>query len=381
MWKWERSVSIFGLASALALTPLYAAEDPPTDPVTAAAQAATAREKALNDLAAQRLTALHLNSNTTGTAEVKEHGGEFEGWLMSANAIDTAAVRIAGNLRTSSGGGRLVILAGDETFDLGLPRTMAMRLSGLERGANDALRAAGCGGGRSTPSHNSEFVGESPTALLPYVGALVNAFRTDTTITGFTGPTDARLIVNALAGQIATGDDWVIPSAIATISIDSPLVSKWDGVASLRSILSTCRAEKARGNAAAKAKLPGLDQAIAEINAFETAHVVGGGTSVSPLVQAIRLESLAATPDLSVVRVFVEKAGGSILVRRNLFTMLGAPAVGISGGAVVGWRVVEARTGRLRGGGNLSCRTELSNIRAIQAGRIRASSCDYRVGS
>lgn len=341
-----------------------------------------ALEKARADLVAQRLSVLGLQSGATGKTELKEKGGEFEGWLLSANAIDASADKIAAALRSPDlAGTRIVVLAADEVFDAALPVAMAKRIDALQRRATTAAAATGC-----AISQAGEGVGPGgPQALpiagaLPYIGALIGALKTDTTITGIEGPKDARLLVNALAERTAQGDRWIVPSDISKIEVASELGKAWDALAETRAALSACRAKPAGKGKAAVAKAAAqkavLDPIIAEIDAFETKEVLGGD-GVSPLVRALRFEQLANDVDLSVMRVYVEKAGGSILQKSNLFTMLGARAIGITGGAVVGWRIVDAATGQLRGGGNLACRTALTNMRAIHRGAVRASSCEW----
>lgn len=365
--------------------PALAAQEEEESPVAAATKQVTeqaALEEAQNKLAKQRIDALGLKADATGKTELKDNGGQFEGWLLSANAIQSAADRIASSMRSKIPHRQATaILAGDEVLDLGLPGAMSSRMKSLGDRATAALKAAKCADASAGDPKPTDFVAGGLAAAIPYVGAVIGALKTDTTISGFAGPTDARLLVNALAERVATGERWIVPGDIANVGAGGTLWKLWDGLTDQRSRLAACRAIAAanakKDDKAAQTRIAALDAAIGDIDTFETKQVIGG-EGPSPLVKASRLEALS-NETVSIVRVYVEKAGGSILQRSNLFTMLGAPAVGITGGSVVGFRITDASTGQAQGGGLLSCRTALTNMRAVHAGRVRASSCNWDV--
>lgn len=370
-----------GLLGAVALValmtgrPAAAQDDPPS--ATAAATAVLleriALEKAQADLAGARIKTLGLSSDATGATELKDTGGEFEGWLLSANAIEAAGTEIAGRL---TGGGNLLLVAGNERVDLALGQTMRGRLDYLARLSRDAQWRATCA---APPA-----VGLAPAALplaplAPYLGALIGAFKTDTTVSGFAGPTDARMVVAALARHrpAAGAGLWIVPGEQVGVAEDAPLLAKWSTVLKERDAVEACRARLATKTSTdqLKAHIADLDVALKTIDDFASKQV-GDGDGESPLIQAARIDALAVLKP-QVVRIHVEKAGGSILLRKNLWTALGAPAIGITGGAVVGWRRTDPQTGALLAGGNLACRTQLTNMRAIQRGVIRRPSCGW----
>lgn len=347
---------------------------------TALIEQQTALEKQRGDMINQRMEQLGLSNPATGTTELKEKGGQFEGWLLSANAINYAAARIHDGFGNHQG--RIVLLDGNEAFDLSLPRTMSMRLDSLAARIAQARRTA-CPSALDQLNNllNSERAlgmtessGLGLVEAIPYVGAVLGALRTDTTITGFEGPTDATLVINALAQTPApAGQLRVIPTAVSRIPEDSDLAKKWDEVSAARAQLAVCRASIP---AAQTARIAAVDQAIAEVNGFETRDIAGG-TGASPFVQALRLEALASDRNLRVARIFVVKSGGSLIERQNLLTMLGFPAVSVTGGAVVGWRMFDASNGTLVGGGNLVCLTDLTRLRHVQRGQFRTPNCQY----
>jgi hypothetical protein len=336
-------------------------------------QQQSALEKQRADLWSQRMQQLGLTNDATGTTDLKEKGGQFEGWLLSASAIGEAAGKIADDVGTGDALAAtrpVMLLAGDEAFDLSLPRAMQHRMQAMEARAEGALAEAGCPAARRA---GPEF-GFLPSGALPLLGTLIGSLRTDTTITGYEGPTEPRLVISALAGQ-ARGRNWIVPSSISGLDPDQPseLEGSWSRVTALRTRLGECRNGLRSRKPAPEARLTANLETIAtEISTFETQNVMA---NPSPLLQAARLEKYAADPDVRLLRVYVGRAGGSLLVRRNLWTALGAPAVGISGGAAVEWRRINPFTGQLDGGGSLICVTELSNMRRIQAGESRAPRC------
>jgi len=339
---------------------------------TALIEARTALEKAQTDRAKQRLELLGLKNDATGKTELGEKGGEFEGWLLSSRAIETAAGLLKDRLGTSAGGAPLILLAGDEKLDLALPATTKARLDYLAQQTKSARAAAACP--RVAPPRGAEMM--LPPAILAGVGALLGSFRTDTTITGFDGPDDARMVIAALAearGQ--TTPAWIVPGDLLGVPDQAPLIETWNELAADRQELATCRAALARKGDAAKPQIEAIDAQLANIDDFATKQV-GAGDGASPLIRAAQIDGIAALKP-KIVRLYIEKAGGSILNRRNLWTALGAPAVGVTGGAVIGWRMGDPQTGTMIGGGNLVCRTELTSMRAIQSGRVRTSSCAW----
>lgn len=344
---------------------------------TALIEARTALEKARADKVDQRLDRLGLKSDAMGKTVLTEGGGGFEGWLLSSRAIEAAAVVLNADLaRLDVGREALVLLAGDETFDMTLPSTMRERLSYLSKQASDTLSSASCAaGGADAPTGTLSFAPGAMAAL----GAVVGSFRTDTTVTGFAGPDAARMVIAALVATRtraeATPAAWIVPGDIMGVQETSPMLVKWAEIVNQRAKIAECRAGLARQGDGTKVQVDRLDAQTANIDDFSSKQI-GAGDGASPLVKAMQVDGVASLKPM-ILRVYVEKAGGSILNRRNLWTALGAPAVGITGGAVIGWRLGDPSSGEVVGGGNLVCRTELTGMRAIQNGRVRPSDCSW----
>lgn len=372
----RRFLSLSALATLAVAGPVAAQETAETLAArTALIEARTALEKAQADTAKQRLELLGLKNDATGKTELGEKGGQFEGWLLSSRAIDTAAGLLKGRLETVAPRATLILLAGDEKLDLALPAAMKSRLRYLAQQASSERNSAACSGAAPRPGASMVPL----PAILAGAGTLLGSFRTDTAITGFDGPDAVRMVIAALAdarGRPAPGAPaWIVPSDLLGIPDQAPLIKSWDELATARQELARCRATLATKGDAAKPQIDRIDVQLANIDDFASKQV-GAGDGVSPLIRAAQIDGIAALKP-KIVRLYVEKAGGSILNRRNLWTALGAPAVGITGGAVIGWRLGDPLSGSMIGGGNLVCRTELTSMRTVQSGRVRASSCAW----
>jgi hypothetical protein len=259
-----------------------------------------------------------------------------------------------------------VLLAGAEAFDLTLASVVEARLRYVQSRLTSELVEAGCSPSGAEPA----IAAAAGAPIIPAIGALLSALKTDTKISGIEGPSDARLLVNALTRR--SSRRWLIPTDVSLIPAESTIGNLWEAVSDLRTSALTCRSQKPQTNAG-KAEAADLTGAIAIADKAEV-DLVTSNSGLSPLLQAIRLSQIAEQNPL-VMRLFVEKGGGSILLRKNLWTALGAPAVGITGGSVISWRLVEPASGHAMAGGLLLCRTKLTNMRSVHGGRAAEADC------
>ncbi|MET0245601.1 MAG: hypothetical protein ABW182_02540 [Sphingomonas sp.] len=368
-----RDLAITTLLIGLLAAPAAAEDVAAIDARAAIVVARTNLEAAKTAREAARLQALGLTSDATGKTDLKEKGGELEGWMLSARSLDKAAAGIRNRLAGVATPGPIVLLAADEQFDLTLPLTVKARL----KAAVDTLAAATAQPACSTPAPAPAGAGVDMqgAALLPYIGALIGAFRTDTEISGVAGPSDERLLVNALARHAAADPrrEWIIPADLVAPPASGTIGALWQGVNDARTRARACRIRIGDPPGAAKVAAARLDAAIDAADSLENALEQTGDTR-GLLAEAIRLEVLEGRNPL-ILRVYLERGGGSLIVRKNLWTTLGASAVGVTGGSVASWRLVNPRSGAIVTGGLLFCRTALTSLRAVHDGRVRAAEC------
>lgn len=296
-------------------------------------------------------------TTATGKTELTGDAGSFEAWLMSAHALDAAAVQIRGKLKPGS---YVVVDAADE-IDTTSVTVLAETMRWLDNRGN-AL-AASC---RPKTAGGPEVGFFPPVAA---IAAVLGALRSDTTITGVAGPTDADLLINALTTDPVAGLDFYRPkgiTAVGTLS-DSPLWQAWGRLDGRVSMLTGCAAKLKK----AKKESAALDAYLAQVEVFRTTNVITADGK-SPLIRAVQISTIASLP---VLRITLAKSGGSIIKRQNIATALGARAIGVTGGALIAWRVYEPGTGRVTAGGNLLCTTQVTGLRNVQNRMLKPAAC------
>jgi hypothetical protein len=381
----RKSTLCLGVAVAalpMMLAPIARAQDA-TTPAPSAQQADAQRT---NDLAAlaeaqnklleaqnarfkAQMDALGL-PKTDGKTTLGTDAGKIESWMLAGGTLTAAAKAID----SSVGTGPIALLDSDDVLDLNKGSILQREMNAL-RLALQSVAPSGCG------RRAGAAIAIPPLAAL---GAVLSLLRTDTEIIGMTVDGAEGALLNAVAGTAA--GKYVIPAEIARTSETGTTVVTLKALAEARANVPACRVEiesAARTDAQKKAatdQIAKLDAVAARIDTYLTAIATRSEGKPSDLEIAMLGDTvIEAHPDLRVLRVKLEKAGGTLLKRANLFTMLGAPAVGITGGAVISWHLVNPATGMVDAGGVLVCRTELTNLNDIHQGEVRASKCGPEV--
>lgn len=340
--------------------------------------------KAKNDLAAARtdgfqkqIDALGL-PKTDGKTTLEGEGGKLEGWMLASSTLGFAAKKISDSASKDAGKGPIVLLDGDDVLDLRAGQLLRSDVGVLVQAHAKVGLEVGCtaiakDGGEITAAS------ASPAAV---IGAVLSLLKTDTTISGFAWETPDGALLNAIAGS--NPGIYVLPADLIAGGIDGDSVKAITDLASRHEKARACRVAIAAAASSAVAKkavapsLAALDGLSTRTQGFLDAVSERKDGKPSRLDVAMVADALLpALPTTSVLRVHTERAGGSILKRSNLFTMLGAPAIGVTGGTVISWRLSNPETGRARAGGILVCRTKLTNMNAIHDNRVEVgdSSC------
>jgi hypothetical protein len=114
-----------------------------------------------------------------------------------------------------------------------------------------------------------------------------------------------------------------------------------------------------------KKRLAAIDAAIARYDGFFTKVTTADDKGAVPLAQAARLDTML-DDDVSVLRVHVDKAGGSLINSKNIATTFGADPLRVSGGLLVRYTITNPRNGALLAGDVLTCGTALTRVRRVQ---------------
>jgi hypothetical protein len=173
------SLAVAPLGSAVADSPpaAPAKPDPDTDKTA----------KLMADLTALTTSIEALREKPSDT--VGTNGGEIEAALLSSDAINSAADKIAGAVK----GNEFVVVGQSDVLDIGAYLAFAVEVYGLDRAMSR---------GKGPAKNQDRFLAAIPaiTTILPLLSSLL---RSETEVSGIAGAlTDDRLLVLALAGKL-----------------------------------------------------------------------------------------------------------------------------------------------------------------------------------
>ena len=335
----------------------------------AATNAATAKVKAQTD-------ALGI-PKIDGKATLGTNGGAIEAWMLSSSVVDKAGQAIAAGVGTALGLApppttaagttaqgapapvRVLLVSGDEALSLDTAANVSAQIALARRNLEQA-QAPLCAPGPSA-------------SMIPLaaIGAAANLLKTDTEISGLDVAVTNRMLA-AATGKYLRGPRTtvVIPAAAVATSQASPTAQAWVALTDLRDQAGDCLPATPDDKLPdpLKPKVKALKAAIGAVNDLEGKLLKADDKGNTLLGQAVRVDALLQGARPYVLRVNVEKGGGSLLKRSNVWTALGAPAIGITGGLVTSYALTDPYTGELLGSGNVVCRTALTSLRAVQAG-------------
>lgn len=311
------------------------------------------------------LAALGIEA-ASGDTTLGDKGGEVEGFLLASRTMNEAARTIIGQL----GGyqGKPILLLNREeavNLDLNLGATLSRRIGLLQADADRAAKI--CSDAKQTNFLKGNFLkGLKPTAA-DFAGVL----RTDKTIAGFDIALGERALIDAIGAANARGPklDLRIPSDLVAAAGMSSLIRDWNALKRSIDALRPCADEKVESAA----------NAVANFDALSAeATTPGEKGAPSPLERAAALGDLAGA-DIKLLRVSVDKVGGTAVTRSNIFVRLGfGEAVRISGGLVANFRIVDPATGRLEQSGRVNCamaQTDFKSVRKQVLSRPQTTDC------
>jgi hypothetical protein len=271
-----------------------------------------------------------------------------------------------------------LLLTGDEDLNLDAANNLLFETTEQSRKLAEAIPTQ-CK--QSLPVKSG---GEDGGAIpLAAVGALVGLLKSDTDISGMDIAMGDGMLVAAVGDRLTRHGRVILPSAAIAPPTTGALANAWQSLITAQTEAKSCRERFAKNKPTpwVKKKLAALDAAIAAVAALEGKVTKADERGRIPLAQAIRYDALMES-EPQVLRVHVEKAGGSVVKHSNLFTALGVPAVDISGGLIVTHRLTQPRSGELVSSGVHVCRSAVTSLQAVQSGRVRrrgqapGSNCD-----
>ena len=343
----NRSVSSLSLAAclavAMAVTPAHAEDGGGEE---------SSKTKTLEEKVDALITRMD-SIKERGQDSVGENGGEIEAAILSAAALDKAAQMMCPRL----GNGSYLVLGDTAVAEAELAAMFLGQKAVLEE------MLATAAPGRGGPAVDA---GKGRGALAA-VGAFANLFSTivssEDTYSGISGTlNDTEVLTDMLGSRcskvIFEIKDDIVPDSAAFKGAMSELNKATASYDAIRAIKADKR------TAAQKAAMEAYEAFLTAL----TTPVEGK----LPIVALARSRSWVETMSTSkVLHLSIEKSGGTLLKRKNLWTGLGAPSLGITSGIVVRYRVSEPSTGRREGGGVLYCTTKQSSFRDVHEMRSK----------
>ncbi len=287
-------------------------------------KAEAAKIDAQADLERTRITSLGVPSYA-GTTKLNANAGDMEAMLLTAPVVRLAGSVIAGKVPAAD---NVLLLTRDDAFDFGLVGSVTAEIDGLTR-QFEALGFKPAGPTRGPA-----------IKLIPGAVAIISAIagmaRSETEVTAATVPVSDSMLLTAVAGTLRTRAR-LPAAAIGTVDVaddgsNSPLLARLGNL-----VFSRVTTADAQG--------------------------------AVPIARAARLE-LLMTQVGGVLRVHVEKSGGSLTNTKNIATFFGADPIRVSGGLVASYILTRPADGAVIDAGIDQCRTTMARLRSVQEGTV-----------
>jgi hypothetical protein len=309
---------------------------------------------------------------------VGDNAGEIEAAIMSAAALRKAANQVCANVIPKAGPTVYFVTEADlqqarrAGVLLAQMEIMTGFLSSYQRGQ------AGAGGGA--------FVAEG-RGFIPIAGAvsqLLSALlRNDDTISAISGTIDDEsTLANMMLdykknGKGCFGTDSMnfAQDHVGNMSDANNVITKLNLLnGSYQSFLGKIGTTPTDSEKQIKS---GYESFITALSTSQN-----GTTAIEALIRTGKLwQTLSSTPSAALLRLSIDKSGGTLLKRKNLWTALGARSLAVTAGIVVSYRVSDTN-GEALSGGTIYCttaQTNFANLHRIGADGVKAD-CSNLLG-
>jgi hypothetical protein len=313
----------------------------------------------------------------TGTVTTGDKSGDLEAALLAMKAVKAAASQVASRVPGRAETAVLVMTPAEAPTFHNLMAYDAL-LAVVKATLDSAIEAGRAfTGERAAPAVKSL---EAAGVALESVNKLLSLFRTDIAIQGIEVSLDDRVgvqeVANALVvkkykvtlptvynrAALQTKAQFVIADAIELSqkrAILAPLIiavgARADELAA--SLASETNAEKKRtmeqSRAEATALLSSLKSASALVDGWYTALSAVDGKGVAAVVNVTREKAIADALQggALLLLVKVEKAGGALMTKKNLWTFFGEMPIYHMGGAAVSFTAIGGADGLVKAAG------------------------------
>ena len=315
------------------------------------------------DLERAKVSAIGLPTYA-GSTKLNTGAGEMEAMLLTGPAVRLGGSKIADAVPA---GDNVLLLTRDDTFDFGLVGSITAEMDGL-RHQYEAL------GTKPSGPLQGKFI---PGAIA-VISAIAGIMRSETEVTAANVSVSDLMLLTAVAAKLRNRAR-LPASAIGTVQVasdgtNSPLLALLGNIATLddRARIQRHVLEASNGgnpDEDAKGKIAEIDTVRKRYDSFFSRIVTVDAQGAVPIARVARLELLMADIN-GVLRVHVEKSGGSLINTKNIATFFGTDPVRVTGGLVVSFLLTRPSDGAVTNAGIIQCRTAMARLRKIQEGTV-----------
>jgi hypothetical protein len=306
-----------------------------------------------------------------GKTTLGEKSGEMESFSIASSLLRDAGSKLRSSLKT----GTYIVLTDDQTVNLALPKIVSGQVENMQMRLTNAIALTPECKSKKPKTNKNVKINTLDDSFGGIASAVLGAIKTDTSITGIVIDPNTQALINAVTSSTGVGKkaefsaSWIIPSERIMPS-SGLLAEKWARVVNDANIRSTTSCGKAE-------PLKSVISSIAALDTSLMAPVEKGAPS--PLEQAVLWDGFALDT-AQVLRLRIEKAGGSVVNKSNIWTTLGFNGLSMSGALVVSYRVTDPGTGAVTGSDVLTCRRPAASFQAINSAGVETPNADRCVG-
>ena len=183
------------------------------------------------------------------------------------------------------------------------------------------------------------------------------------------------MLVKAVAGKMADGEA-ILPDNLPTPNPDDSKYAKRLNAtetrdACWRGVLSTLKEDPKKPNPKLTLAIAAIKTTTEDFKSFNENLSKIDDKGQSLFVQTISLENLIETKP-SVLRLSVDAAGGTSILKNNFLTLFGFNALQITGGAVISYSYLNADT---ISSGLIVCPTKVASLGSVHRGKLASEKC------
>ncbi|MEE4338681.1 hypothetical protein [Erythrobacter sp.] len=358
--------------------------------------AAQEEDDASSDAETTALLAYLGLSAASGTTSVNEGAGSSEAYLLTTILLDRAAGEMLGHF---TDGRRYLVVAEKDKVDLSVHSRVEARLGRLLDAAltfarsDENVRACRDGvsgnakGLMELGEMNLEENGAKAAATELTAADIFGAVRVSTDISPIAVDLDTSLLVTALTKRAAAARtsepaDLRVWTEIANSPQPSALASK------LAAVENEIAALEAAGckEVLPKEQFAEFTADLAKIKAAAASfRKPASDGALSPIEAADRVAGALGDRgnEARILRLSVDKAGGTLLNNSSIWTSLGIPGTTVRAALVVFYRSIVPDTGQIEKAGIIACNFPVRLLKHVTSAKITAlkelGHCDHLI--